>query len=133
MSTTEIDVDKRRSRRGGFSTQPLLSATERRVHGVSARFNDSELALLQQSCAKAGMQCGEYLRAAALRKVMPSMPSINREAWVDLGHTRNTINQIARALNIPGEAVPVEEAMRTIDQFRLALIGLTFDSESDDT
>ena len=134
MNHADIDVARKRTRRGGFSTQPVLSDAERRVHPVSTRLNHGELAMLDELCVKAGMQRGEYLRAAALHKVPTIIPKVNQDAWSGLGRIGNNVNQIARALNasnISGDAVPVEDVLRAIDSLRLALIGVTFEVESD--
>jgi hypothetical protein len=92
--------------------------------------------MLDELCVKAGMQRGEYLRAASLHKVPTTIPKVNLDAWSGLGRIGNNVNQIARALNasnISGDAVPVEEVLLAIDSLRLALIGVTFEVESDNS
>ena len=45
------------------------------------------------------MQRGEYLRAAALHRLPPTIPAANREQWAELARTAANLNQIARHLN----------------------------------
>lgn len=137
MNHADIDVARKRTRRGGFSTKPVLSDAERRVHPVSTRLNHGELAMLDELCVKAGMQRGEYLRAASLHKKLPTtIPKVNLDAWSGLGQIGSNVNQIARALNtsnLSGDAVPIEDVLLAIDSLRLALIGVTFEVESDNS
>jgi hypothetical protein len=56
-------------------------ATDKRGHTVSVRLNDAELARLDSQRDAVQMQRGEYLRAAALHRLPPTIPEVNREAW----------------------------------------------------
>lgn len=120
-----IDDSKRR-RRG---PAPLADA-DRRTHTVSVRLSDAELAQLDTRRALVRMQRGEYLRAAALHRLPPTIPAINREAWVHLARIGGNLNQIARHLNA-GAIHPDEiaAAQRLIADLRRLLLGVKHESE----
>ena len=87
--------ESRRRRRGPVP----LDAADRRGHTVSARLNDAELVLLDSQREAVQMQRGEYLRAAALHRLPPIIPAVNREQWLELARAAANLNQIARHLN----------------------------------
>lgn len=93
--TKNIDESKRRRRRG---PKPLDKA-DKRTHTVSVRVNGAELAQLDSQRDTVQMQRGEYLRVAALHRLPPTIPAVNREQWVELARTAANLNQIARHLN----------------------------------
>jgi len=76
-----------------------LDAAVKRTHSVSSRFNTAELTRLDTQRAAIQMQRGEYLRTAALQNLPPTIPELNREAWIELSRTSSNLNQIARHLN----------------------------------
>lgn len=119
------DVDVTRRRR--YGPEPL-EASERRVHTVSVRLNDAELARLDAQRSEVQMQRGEYLRAAALHRLPPTIPELNREAWAALARSAANLNQIAHRLNA-GDALPLAEVRATVDAFRRDLIGVKHDAE----
>lgn len=97
-----------------------LPAAERRGHCVSVRLNAAELARLD--AVRGRFQRGEWLRMAALDRLPPTVPEINREAWTDLARAAGNLNQIARHLNEGG--VADAEAIRAeLAAFRAMLIG----------
>ena len=102
------DTTKRR-RRG---PQPL-PAGEKRLHAVSVRLNAAELARLDGQRSSIKMQRGEYLRAAALHRLPPTIPAINREAWTELAREAANLNQIAKYLNqgLRGEGKPMGKTL----------------------
>lgn len=53
-----------------------LPAEKRRTHCVSVRLNARELRLLDERRARVGMQRGEYLRVAALKRIPRPIPAI---------------------------------------------------------
>jgi hypothetical protein len=89
-----IDVSKRR-RRGPMP----LDAENRRDHTVSVRLNAGELDRLDSLRAKVTMQRGEYLRAAALHQLPPTIPTVNREAWAAMARVAGNLNQYQTAVN----------------------------------
>ncbi|MBJ3115112.1 MobC family plasmid mobilization relaxosome protein [Salmonella enterica subsp. enterica serovar Typhimurium] len=65
------------------------------------------------------MQRGEYLRAAALHRLPPTIPAANREQWAELARTAANLNQIARKINggqwSGADRVQVVAALMAID------------------
>lgn len=97
-----------------------LPATEKRNRCVSVRLNDSELAALD---AKRGpYQRGEWFRMAALHRLPPMIPEVNRQAWVELSRSASNLNQIAKKLN-EGDQADIEQIRKELAAFRAALIG----------
>lgn len=91
MSTDE----SKRSRRGPAP----LSTADKRGHTVSVRLNAAELERLDCLRKIVSMQRGEYLRAAALHRLPPTIPEINRQAWAELSRLAGNLNQAMKAIN----------------------------------
>ncbi|MGF6755249.1 plasmid mobilization protein [Paraburkholderia sp. GAS42] len=89
-----IDVSKRR-RRGPVP----LDSDDKRDHTVSVRLNAGEIDRLDSLRARVSMQRGEYLRAAALHQLPPTIPAINREAWAAMARVAGNLNQYQTAIN----------------------------------
>ena len=87
--------ESKRSRRGPAP----LDAADKRGHTVSVRLNGGELEKLDAQRSAVQMQRGEYLRAAALHRLPPTIPEMNRKAWSELSRATANLNQIARHLN----------------------------------
>ena len=125
-------VDEAKRRRRG--PKPL-DAVVKREHCVSVRLNADELSRLDEQRAPVNMQRGEYLRAAALHRLPPTIPSVNRDAWVELSRLASNVNQLARAAN-EGRAdlpdVDLVELYRMVGDLRLSLIGAGDTDESED-
>jgi hypothetical protein len=113
-----VPVPAPRRRRGPAP----LDEIERRGHCVSVRLSAAELAALDERRAAVRMQRGAYLRAAALLRLPPSVPEVNREAWASLARAAGNLNQIARHL-AGGDAVVVSEIRAALAEFRRGLIG----------
>lgn len=111
--------DSKRRRRGPIP----LDTADKREHTVSVRLNVDELARLDQLRCHVAMQRGEYLRAAALHRLPPTIPAINREAWAELARSAANLNQIAHHLNVGG-SLDFEVVRATIDAFRRSLLGM---------
>lgn len=118
-----LDETKRR-RRGPAP----LDAADKRRHSVSVRLNDAELARLDALREPVHMQRGEYLRAAALHRLPPSIPAVNRQAWVELARTAANLKQLAHRLNA-GETPALSEVRAAVDELRRRLIGVSHDLE----
>lgn len=99
-----------------------LAAADRRSHTVSVRLNEAELVWLDEQRQPVQMQRGEYLRAAALGKLPPTIPPLNQTAWIELSRSAANLNQIAHRLNT-GETVPLDDVRAALDAFRRDLIG----------
>lgn len=125
-------VDETKRRRRG--PEPLDAAVKRE-HCVSVRLNLDELERLDAQRAPVNMQRGEYLRAAALHRLPPTIPSVNRDAWVELSRLSSNVNQLARAVN-EGRAdlpnVDLAELYRAVADLRLSLIAVGDADESED-
>jgi hypothetical protein len=110
-------TDQRRRRTG----PDPLPAAERRGHCVSVRLNAAELQ--QLDAVRGPFQRGEWLRMAALDRLPPTVPEINREAWTDLARAAGNLNQITRHLNEGGTA-DTEAIRAELAAFRAMLIGV---------
>jgi hypothetical protein len=122
-----VSVPAPRRRRRGPAP---LDEIERRVHSVNARLSAAELAALDERRAAVRMQRGAYLRAAALLRLPPSVPAINREAWASLARAAGNLNQIARHL-AGGDAVELEAIRAALADFRRGLIGADLGDEGE--
>lgn len=115
--------DEKRSRRGPIP----LEADQRRGHTVSSRLNDDELATLDRLRRSVNMQRGEYMRAASLHLLPPTIPTINVEAWALLSRAAANLNQIAHRLNLYESGAGIQpsllELMNVLGEFRCELIG----------
>ena len=123
MSAT-APIDHRKSARRGPEPLPVA---ELRTNTVSVRLNAFELAALDAQRAPVHMQRGEYLRCAALHRLPPTIPSVNRLAWVDLARASANLNQISRRQaeaerGAPDAPPSAEEVGRELADFRRALI-----------
>lgn len=97
-----------------------IPLAEKRRHGVTCRLNDGELKLCD---ARRGEYTrGEWMRMGALTKLPPVIPTLNREAWIQLSHAASNLNQLSRSLNC-GDAVDAIAIRRTLGEFRLSLLG----------
>ena len=100
----------------------------RRDHCVSVRLNSDELRWLDDSRSLVGMQRGEYLRAAAVNRLPPTIPPINREAWAALARVGANLNQYQTAINEGRASVHnpevLDELRRILADVRLDLIGV---------
>ena len=63
-----------------------------RYHCVSVRFNDEELALLNERRGR--YRKGEWLRLAFLEKLPVAVPAINIEAWKSLSEISQKLNKL---------------------------------------
>jgi hypothetical protein len=90
--------------------------------------NAAELERLGALRATVQMQRGEYLRTAALHRLPPTVPALNREAWAELARLAANINQYQLAINehratgYPPEAL--NELRTLLQYFRRNLLGL---------
>ena len=125
--STDVSIDHSKAARRGPEPLP---ACELRTQTVSVRLNSAELAALDAQRAPVQMQRGEYLRCAALHRLPPTIPEINRLAWVDLSRASSNLNQISRRQaeferGAPGPAPSAGEVAHELADFRRALIGVS--------
>ena len=90
---------------------------------VSVYLSDAERELLTDRAQEVGLRLPVYIRDAALDRLPPMIPALNREAWVSLSRAAGNLNQIARAVR-GGEAAQASEVRTALDEFRAALIGV---------
>jgi hypothetical protein len=102
---------------------------------VHLRVTDAELAELDARRGK--MRRGTWIRQAAMHRIPPTIPAINRDAWAALATVVANLNQYQSAINrkqaheIPQEVL---DALREqVQSLRLDLIGarLEVDDERD--
>lgn len=122
--STSASIDHRKISRRGPEPLPV---EELRTHVVSVRLNAAELAALDGQRMPTQMQRGEYLRCAALHRLPPTIPSLNREAWVSLARSAGNLNAITRRLHeaahaLDATAPPIEEISKVLADFRLTLV-----------
>jgi hypothetical protein len=126
-----MDVDLTRFRRRGPSP---LDASEKRIHCVSVRLNDGELAKLDG--VRGRYQRGEWLRMAGIGKLPPTIPSVNREAWVVLATVVSNLNQYQAAINQGrAHAIPagvLEALQEQVQALRRDLIGANSEEDPDE-
>lgn len=119
------ELPKRRRR--GPKPRP---AEELRLHSVSCRLTDAEVALLDERRGKVSR--GEWLRRAALSRPPRVVPTINKDAWAELSRVASNLNQLTKALHegrwTPGDSQAAQSALRMLwEQLRAVraqLIGL---------
>ena len=105
-----------------------LALANKREHCVSVRLNSGELAELDTARAPARMQRGAYLRAASQGKLPLTIPSINREAWVNLARVASNLNQYQQRINeglATGHPPEVIQALaELVQKLRAELLGM---------
>lgn len=112
-----------------------LALADKREHCVSVRLNASELAWLDSARVGVRMQRGAYLREASRGKLPPTIPAINREAWISLAHLAGNLNQTQRQINegsVTGHRLEVIQSLaEQVQKLRFDLLGI-IESEADD-
>lgn len=103
---------------------PALPPEQRRTHTVSTRFNKLELHELDRLSISVGLRRGEYLRLACFRQLPPTIPELNKSAWLELSKAASNLNQIAYQLNKKGidSEVDIKEVGAMLSYFRQILI-----------
>jgi Bacterial mobilisation protein (MobC) len=101
------------------------------------RLSPTERQKIEAKADLSGMKLSEYLRATALKqKIPPSVPTINREIYIELIRIGNNINQIARVANVGikrGDRLNVEmsklqELANHLDQLKLEVLAISEDT-----
>lgn len=93
----------------------------KRNHCVSVRVNVDELAALDER--RGQFARGEYMRFAFFSSLPPSIPELNRDAWVELSRAASNLNQLAKYVNEGGDLDP-EIILECLADFRSTLIGV---------
>jgi hypothetical protein len=125
-------IDDDRKKRRGDGSRRQNQVPDLRNHCVSSRFNDAELAALDERRGK--MARGEYLRCALFGQIPNEIPTINREAWESLARASNNLNQIARKLNTDNirPDIDIDAVNEALRNFRNTLIGVIYDGNGED-
>lgn len=124
-------LDEPRKRR--YGPKPM-DPKNKRVHSVSVRLNAAELAELD--IKRGRLQRGSWLRQAAMGRIPPTIPSINRDAWSSLATVISNLNQYQFAINagtartIPSEIL--DSLREQVQALRQELIGVRHDTEDTD-
>lgn len=105
-----------------------LSADRKRNFCVSVRMNIGELAGLDNKRGR--VPRGEWLRLCAEHKLPPSIPPLNRQAWIELSRSASNLNQLSKKLNA-GDEVDVAELRQILADFRLRLLGGGYESHEE--
>lgn len=131
-SALDADASRGGKASGWKGGAPALPDEQRRVHTVSTRFNKAELHELDRLSTSVGLRRGEYLRLAAFQSLPPTIPELNKAAWLELSKAASNLNQIAYQLNKKGVEVDVdiEEVGNMLAYFRQILIEVGEDYES---
>lgn len=87
--------------------RPRLIEAERRAYSIRPGFNQHEFEKLEQRAEAAGLDISEFVRRLALNQQFHALPTINRQALVELSKIGSNVNQLARVANVTGE-VPNE-------------------------
>lgn len=114
--------------RGG--RPPLLDIEKRSVkfHGG---FTLAEAESIAKKAKAVGLSESEYVRHAILNRDIKSVPQVNKDTYVELGHIGTNINQIAHALNSGTEydkarlKAVFEQLIAAIGRIRKQVIGVS--------
>ncbi len=97
--------DRPPKRRRGPAPKPL---SEKRRHRVSVYLNDAELAALitqvfpgedvDGEVQGVRQELGRYMRDATFDRLPPTIPAINREAWIELSRLAGNLNRYQVAI-----------------------------------
>lgn len=126
-------IDHRKAARRGPVPLPV---GELRTYTVSVRLNGAELAALDERRSLVRMLRGEWLRAASLHRMNPSIPSINVTAWQSLARASGNLNSISKrlaeaALGFEAGTPTPAEIGKALAEFRGALIGAQLNGETE--
>jgi hypothetical protein len=94
--------------RGG---RPRLSDELRKNVRIRVSFTVAEAEHLDELADQAGIDTFQMIRAAALQLKINAIPSINRQALVELGRVGNNLNQAVRRLNSGEDADLLKEIL----------------------
>lgn len=110
---------------------------QHRTVRVNVYLHPDEAAALDRARARVSLQRGPYMRLAALDRLPPTIPEVNREAWAELARLAGNLNQYQRAVNEGRIDSPMPlgdmAALRDmVDALRRELVGMSNDDEGDD-
>ncbi|PZL85018.1 hypothetical protein CKF42_19260 [Pantoea sp. ARC270] len=84
-----------------------------RRYSVTVRLNEVELSKINQSRGQLSKSC--WLRSSALNQLPPSVPEINKEAWLELTGSLQKLNDLGSFLLRRGEdAQPLSQEVSAL-------------------
>lgn len=90
-----------------------LSPNRLRRYSVTVRLNEVELSKINQSRGQLSKSC--WLRSSALNQFPPSVPEINKEAWLELTGSLQKLNDLGSFLLRRGEdAQPLSQEVNAL-------------------
>lgn len=131
------EPETKRHRKRGRGGRPKSDPAALRSQTIGVRVNASEWDQLQIKASSMGMSPAQWLRHAALARMLPRRPApeLNRRAYADLARVGSNVNQFAKASNEdripeqPGELL--RELLELLKEIRLQLLGAVDDCEAD--
>lgn len=106
--------------------RPPLRPSDRRDHTVGVRLNDAEYARLKANASRVRRAPPAYLRLLALQALPPSVPPINRAAWLRMSDAAADLNRLVTLLR-EGRGVVSDDVLAAIRAelygIRMALLG----------
>lgn len=129
-NTNSSNEVKKTKRKGG---RPKLLLQERRRNSIRPGFNDHEIEILEARAESVGLDLVEFVRRLALNQQFIAVPSINRQALVQLSRIGSHLNQIAKVANSTKNVQPfvanaINSAKGELEKITLTL---TLNHESD--
>lgn len=112
-------TDRHDKRRPGPPPSP---AEARRCKRVAVHFTMAEYDEILRKTGGIPTMVPAYLRNAALNRLPPTVPEINREAWVKLAQMTSVLDRIAQHLD-DKDRIEIFRLRDALARFRGALIG----------
>lgn len=115
-----MTADRPPQRRRG---PPPFKTEQLRGQRLSVFMTPAERSEIEKRAAAIHLRPAAYLREAALSRLPPVIPELNKTAWVELSRIGGNLNQIAHQLNA-GDSLPIAEIQQALGELRRALIGV---------
>ena len=103
---------------------------EKRLNKVSVFMTDEELARVSAHAVLRKRRAASYLRDAGLNCIPPTIPALNRDAWVELSRAAGNLATVATAMR-GGDFIELSEIKQKLADFRLKLIGADLKTDSE--
>lgn len=129
MVSTDKSELHRKKRNFWKSGLARLSNESKRTTPVKVSFNDSEIKYLDELSTSVGMRRGQYCRAASLNRLPPTIPELNKVAWLELSNFSADIKQTICELNI-NDCVEMNALLSDLSHFRQLLIRVSRNYET---
>lgn len=114
-----------------------LPPEQHRTVRVNVYLHPDEAALLDRARDRVGLGRSAYMRLAALNRLPPTIPEVNRRAWLELARLAGNLNQHQRAINEGRidssiSAEDIASLRGVVDALRRELVGMSDDDGGDD-